>query len=114
IVVDDDEAWHRSMRRALRELGVRRVYCMNAGDDAEQILGEFDRCVVLTELKLGAHRLGGLSVVQAAERIGAPAAVVTEAPPPEWHKLAAVPLLSKADVNPFTLRALLRDLEREL
>src|SRR5690349_7847311 len=85
IVVDDDEAWQRAIRRSLRELDVRRVYCMTGHDRAEEILAEFEGCVVLTELHLAGNPLAGLSVVDAARRRGKPAAIVSGAPSASLH-----------------------------
>ncbi|SRR6266542_740950 len=113
-IVDDDDEWQRSMRRTLRDLGVRRVYQVSSEDDVEDLLSGFDSCVVLTDLRLGNDALGGLGIVDAAHRFGLPAAIVATCRPARLEHLRAVSFLSKTDVNAASIRTLLRRLEQKL
>ncbi|HEX9294886.1 MAG TPA: hypothetical protein VF881_03605 [Polyangiaceae bacterium] len=113
-IVDDDAAWQRSMRKTLRELGVRRVYAVDSREDVEDLLASFDSCVVLTDLRLGNDALGGLSIVDMAHRLGMPAAIIAGSRPTRLEHLRAVSFLSKMEVNSDSIRTLLRRLEQRL
>jgi len=110
IVVDDDPAWHRALQRGLHSLAVDTVVCVSSRDEAEAAMADVGRCVVLTELSLAGSRLAGLGVVDAAQRVNAPVAIVAGDAAP-MDRLRAVPVLSKKRVSAASLRALLRYLE---
>jgi hypothetical protein len=114
IVLDDDPAWHRAMRRSLRELDVRRVYNASSRDDLETLLVDLDPCVVLTELEMGAARLAGLNVLDTAYAFRAPAALVASCASARLDPLRYASFLRKSHVTRASLHALLVKLEARL
>lgn len=114
IVLDDDLAWHRTMRRSLRELDVRRVYSATSREDLAALIIELEPCVVLSELELGAARLAGLSALDTAYAFHTPAALVAGCASARLEPIRTAPFLRKTQVNRASLRALLTRLEADL
>ncbi len=113
LIVDDDPAWHRALQRGLLTSAVDAVVCVGSREEAEIAMAEIDRCLVLTELSLAGSRLAGLGVVEAAQRVNAPVAIVA-GDAIQMERIRAVPVLPKVRVSTASLRALLRYLERGL